>query len=74
MVHKLLNIYTQSFKSQSLGNTYFYGLRGRQSQGPPRAAHTLATPLPLMRSLICGEFDLARNSDAIEYHVFHFEA
>jgi len=24
---------------------YFYGLRGRQTQGPPRAAHTLATPL-----------------------------
>jgi len=24
---------------------YFCGLRGRQTQGPPRAAHTLATPL-----------------------------
>ena len=24
---------------------YFYGLRGCQTQGPPRAAHTLATPL-----------------------------
>jgi len=24
---------------------YFYGFRGRQTQGPPRAAHTLATPL-----------------------------
>ena len=24
---------------------YFYGLGGRQTQGPPRAAHTLATPL-----------------------------
>jgi len=47
MVHKLVNIYTQSFKSQSLCNTYFYGLRGRQTQGPPRAAHTLATPLCL---------------------------
>jgi len=31
--------------SQSLHNTYFYELRGRQTQGPPRAAHTLATPL-----------------------------
>jgi len=27
---------------------YFYGLRGRQAQVPPRAAHTLATPLPLL--------------------------
>jgi len=46
MVHNLVNIYSlQSFKSQSLCNTYFYGLRGRQTQGPPRAAHTLATPL-----------------------------
>jgi len=45
MVHKLLNIYTQSFKSQSLGNRYFYGFRGRQIQGPPRTVHTLATPL-----------------------------
>jgi len=35
----------QSFMSQSLYNTYFYELRGRQTQGPPRAAHTLATPL-----------------------------
>jgi len=24
---------------------HLYGLRGRQAQGPPRAAHTLATPL-----------------------------
>jgi len=24
---------------------YFYGLRGRQTQGPPQAAHSLATPL-----------------------------
>ena len=24
---------------------YFYGLWGRQTQGPPRAPHTLATPL-----------------------------
>jgi len=31
--------------SQSLHNTYFYELWGRQIQGPPRAAHTLATPL-----------------------------
>jgi len=23
---------------------YFYGLRVRKTQGPPRAAHTLATP------------------------------
>ena len=46
MVHKLVNIYSlQSFKSQSQCNTYFYGLRGRQTQGPPRKAHTLATPL-----------------------------
>ena len=35
----------QSFKSHPLCNTYFYGLRGRQTQGPPRAANTLATPL-----------------------------
>jgi len=35
----------QSFKWESLCNTYFYGLPGRQTQGPPRAAHTLATPL-----------------------------
>jgi len=34
----------QSFKSRSLCGTYFYGYRGRQTQGPPRAAHTLATP------------------------------
>jgi len=46
MMQKLIDIYTQRFKSQSLGNTYFYGLRWRQIQGPPRAAHTLATPLP----------------------------
>jgi len=46
MVHKVVNIYMlQSFKSQSLCNTYFYGFRGRQTEGPPRAAHTLATPL-----------------------------
>jgi len=45
MVHKLVNI-IQGFKSQSLCNMHFYGLRGRQTQGPPRAAHTLATPLP----------------------------
>jgi len=45
-MQKLIDIYTQRFKSQSLGNTYFYGLRWRQIQGPPRAAHTLATPLP----------------------------
>jgi len=31
--------------NQSLRNMYFYGLRGRQTQGPPRAANTLATPL-----------------------------
>jgi len=24
---------------------YFYGVRGRKTQGPPQAAHTLATPL-----------------------------
>jgi len=24
---------------------YFYGLRGGQTQGPPQAAHTLATSL-----------------------------
>jgi len=35
MVYKLGNIHTQSFKSQSLCNTYFYGLRGRQTQGRP---------------------------------------
>jgi len=28
---------------------YFYGLWGRQTQGPPRAAHTLATPLHNVR-------------------------
>jgi len=44
MVHKLVNI-IQSFKSQSLCNMCFYGVRGCQTQGPPRAAHTLATPL-----------------------------
>ena len=44
MVHKLVNI-IQSFKSQSLCNMHFYGLRGRHTQGPPRAAHILATPL-----------------------------
>jgi len=27
---------------------YFYGLWGRQAQGPPRAPHTLATPLPVL--------------------------
>jgi len=49
MVHKLVNMYSlQSFKSQSLCKTYFYGLRGRQTQGPLRAAHTLATPLQSM--------------------------
>jgi len=35
----------QTFKRESLYNTCFYGLLGRQTQGPPRAAHTLATPL-----------------------------
>jgi len=44
MVHKVVNIYTK-LKSQSPCNTYFYGLRGRQTEGPIRAAHTLATPL-----------------------------
>jgi len=44
MVHKLVK-YIQSFTSESLFNTYFYGLRGRQTQGRPRAVHTLATPL-----------------------------
>jgi len=44
MVHKLVK-YIQSFTSESLFNTYFYGLRGRQTQGPPRAVHTLATTL-----------------------------
>jgi len=44
MVHKLVNI-IQSFKSQSLCIVHFCGLRGRQTQGPPRAVHTLATPL-----------------------------
>ena len=29
---------------------YFSGLRGRQTQGPPRAAHTLATPLHRLAS------------------------
>ena len=43
-MHKLV-IYIQSFKTQSLCNMYFCGLLGRQIQGPPRAAHTLATPL-----------------------------
>jgi len=28
----------------------FYGLRGRQTQGPPRAAHTLATSLQVLTS------------------------
>jgi len=50
MVHKLVNIYIQRFKSQSLYNTYLYGLRGRQTQGPPRSAHTLATPQRRRRS------------------------
>ena len=44
MVHKLVK-YIQNFKRESLCNTYFNGLSGRQTQGPPRAAHTLATPL-----------------------------
>jgi len=44
MVHKLVNIYTK-LKRDLLCNTCFYGLRGRQTQVPPRAAHTLATPL-----------------------------
>jgi len=38
-------MYIHSFKSQSMCSMYFYGLRGRQTQGPPRAPHTLATPL-----------------------------
>jgi len=38
MVHKLVNIlYIQSFEKESLCNTYFDGLRGRQTQGPPQA-------------------------------------
>jgi len=46
MVHKLVNIlHIQSFEKESLCNTYFNELRGRQTQGPPWAAHTLATPL-----------------------------
>jgi len=44
MVHKLVK-YIQNFQRESLFNTYFYGLRGRQTQGPPRAAHTLARQL-----------------------------
>jgi len=43
MVHKLVNIYIQSIKSQSLSNTYFYGL-GAPNSRATRAAHTLATP------------------------------
>jgi len=43
MVHKLANIYI-NFKSASMCNTYFYGLRWVQTQRPRRAAHTLATP------------------------------
>jgi len=36
MVHKLVNIYTvQSFKSQSLCNMYFYGLRGAKLKDRP---------------------------------------
>jgi len=38
--------------SQPLCNTYFYELRGRQTQGPPRAANTLATPL-MSAYLLC---------------------
>jgi len=44
MVHKLVNICTK-LEEGVIVQYLFYGLRGRQIQRPPRAAHTLATPL-----------------------------
>jgi len=35
----------KTLKSESLCNTYFLGLQGRQTQEPPQVAHTLAKPL-----------------------------
>jgi len=35
---------------------YFYGFQGQQTQGPPRAAHTVTTPLGTT------ELDLLTNS------------
>ena len=44
MVYKLVNI-TQSFKESVTVQYAFLWASGRQTQGPPQAAHTLATPL-----------------------------
>jgi len=38
MVHKLVK-YIQSFKRESLFTTYFYVLRGRQTQGQPTLSY-----------------------------------
>jgi len=49
MVHKLINIYTKLQEPVTVQYIFLWA-RGRQTQGPPRAAHILATPLP---SFLC---------------------
>jgi len=66
MVHTLVNI-MQSFESQSLCNIHFYGLRGCQTQGPPRAANILAAPL-------CWVSILFKSSTAINYQTSYHES
>jgi len=47
MVHKLVNKCIKLHERVTV-QYVFYGLRGRQAQGPSRAAHTPAMPLPAL--------------------------
>jgi len=51
-VHKLDNKYTKLLQPVTVQYVFLWAW-GRQTQGPPRAAHTLATPLYSAMLLLC---------------------